>query len=125
MAASTERAQIDAVFAPLSKILSAVGLRQLRIMIVKFSGLYGTTIDLDGNGEIQGYEFLEPPIEYRFVRAGSAISEWMSPEPRYISLLHPVCTNDMVRTRGLDTADLAIETRGLAGTFTLLVWPRE
>jgi hypothetical protein len=125
MAASTERAQINAVFAPLSKILSAVGLRQLRIMIVKFSGLYGTTIDLDGNGEIQGYEFLQPPIEYRFVRARSAISEWMSPEPRYISLLHPVRRDDTVQTRGLDTADLAIETRGLAGTFTLLVWPRE
>jgi hypothetical protein len=94
-------------------------------MILKFSGLYGSTVDLNGIGEIQGYEFLEPPIEYRFVRAGCAISEWMSPEPRYISLLHPVRTNDTVRTRGLDTEGLVIETRGLAGTFTLLVWPRE
>ena len=94
-------------------------------MILKFSALYGSTVDLNGMGEIQGYEFLQPPIEYRFVRAGSAISEWMSPEPRYISLLHPVRTNDTVRTRGLDSEDLVIETRGLAGTFTLLVWPRE
>ena len=94
-------------------------------MILKFFGLYGSTVGLNGIGEIQGYEFLQPPIEYRFVRAGSAISEWMSPEPRYISLLHPVRTNDTVRTRGLDSEDLVIETRGLAGTFTLLVWQRE
>jgi hypothetical protein len=30
-----------------------------------------------------------------------------------------------VQTRGLDAHNLAIETRGLAGTFILLVWPRE
>lgn len=93
-------------------------------MILKFSGLYGSTIDLNGNGEIQGYEFLQPPIEYRFARAGSSISEWMSPEPRYISLLHPVRIDEMVETKGLDTTSLTIETRGLAGTFILLVWPR-
>ena len=97
----------------------------MKAMILKFSGLFGSTVGLNGIGEIQGYEFLQPPIEYRFVRAGAAISEWMSPEPRFISLLHPVRRDDTVQTRGLDTADLAIETRGLAGTFTLLVWPRE
>ena len=94
-------------------------------MILKFSGLYGSTVDLNGSGEIQGYEFLHPPIEYRFVRAGSAISDWMTPEPRYISVLRPVRTNDTVGTRGLDRKDLTIETRGLVGTFILLVWPRE
>ena len=94
-------------------------------MMLKFTGLYGSTIDLNGCGEIQGYEFLEPPIEYRFVRAGSPISHWMSPERRCISLLRPVRTDDTVRTRGLDTTDLTIETRGLAGNFILLVWPRE
>ena len=95
------------------------------IMILKFTGLYGSTIDLNGTGEIQGYEFLQPPIEYRFVRAGFPISNWMTPEPRYASLLHPVRTNATVQTRGLDRKDLTIETRGMAGTFTLLVWPRE
>lgn len=94
-------------------------------MILKFTGLYGSTVVLNGNGEIQGYEFLQPPIEYRFTKAGSAISDWLTPEPHYISLLRPVRTNDTMRTRGLDTKDLAVETRGLAGTFTLLVWPRE
>jgi hypothetical protein len=94
-------------------------------MILTFRGLYGATVDLNGSGEIQGYEFLQPPIEYRFVRAGSPICDWMSPEPRYISLLRPVRTKDTACTRGLDRKDLTIETRGLAGTFTLLVWPRE
>lgn len=94
-------------------------------MILTFRGLYGSTVDLNGSGEIQGYEFLQAPIEYRFTRAGSPISAWMTPEPRYASLLHPVRTNTTVQTRGLDRKDLAIETRGLAGTFTLLVWPRE
>jgi len=94
-------------------------------MIRKFSGLYVSTIDLNGMGEIQGYEFLQPPIEYRFVRAGCPVTDWMSPEQRYISLLHPVRNNDVVLTKGLDTTDLKIKTRGLAGTFTLLIWPRE
>ena len=94
-------------------------------MILTFRGLYGSTVDLNGSGEIQGYEFLQPPIEYRFLRAGTPISEWMSPEQRYVSLLRPVCINDTVRTRGLNREALAIQTRGLAGTFTLLVWPRE
>jgi hypothetical protein len=94
-------------------------------MILTFRGLYGSTVDLNGSGEIQGYEFLQPPIEYRFVRAGSPISDWMFPEPRYTSVLRPIRTNDTLRTRGLDRKDLGVETRGLAGTFTLLVWPRE
>jgi len=93
-------------------------------MILKFTALHGSTVDLHGNGEIQGYEFLQPPIEYRFVRAGSPITEWMSPQPRYMSLLHPVRTNDAVRTKGVDTTDLMVETRSLAGTFILLIWPR-
>ena len=94
-------------------------------MILTFRGLNGSTVDLNGSGEIQGYEFLQPPTEYRFLRAGTPISDWMFPEPRYISLLRPVRTSGAVRTRGLDRDDLAIQTRGLAGTFTLLVWPRE
>jgi len=94
-------------------------------MILTFSGLYGSTVDLNGSGEIQGYEFLQPPIEYRFLRAGSPISDWLVPDPRFISLLRSVCNNGTVGTRGLNRKDLAIQTRGLAGMFTLLVWPRE
>ena len=94
-------------------------------MILTFKGAYGSTIDLNRDGEIQGYEFVEPPVEYRFLRAGSPISEWASPVPGFICLLRPVIGEAAVRTRGLDAKNLAIETRGLAGTFILLVWPRE
>jgi hypothetical protein len=45
--------------------------------------------------------------------------------PGFISLLRPVLVDAAVQTRGLDAHNLAIETRGLAGTFILLVWPRE
>src|SRR5579864_7455365 len=71
-------------------------------MILTFKGAYGSTIDLDRDGEIQGYEFVEPPIEYRFLRAGSPISDWTSPVPGFISLLRPVTINAAVQTRGLD-----------------------
>lgn len=93
-------------------------------MILTFKGANGSTIDLDRDGELQGYEFVEPPIEYRFLRGGSPISDWTSPLPGFISLLRPVTINAAVQTRGLDAKNLAIETRGLAGTFILLVWPR-
>ena len=93
-------------------------------MILTFKGAYGSTIDLDRDGEIQGYEFVEPPIEYRFLRAGSPNSDWASPVPGFIALLRPVVIDAGVRTRGLDAKHLAIETRCLAGTFILLVWPR-
>ena len=94
-------------------------------MILTFKGAYGSTIDLHRDGEIQGYEFVDPPVEYRFLRAGFPISDWTSPVAGFISLLRPVTINTAVQTRGLDAKNLAIETRGLAGTFILLVWPRE
>jgi hypothetical protein len=94
-------------------------------MVLTFKGAYGSTVDLDREGEIQGYEFVEPPVEYRFLRAGSPISDWTSPVLGFISLLRPVTIDAVVQTRGLDAKNLAIETRGLAGTFILLVWPRE
>lgn len=94
-------------------------------MILTFKGLYGSMIDLHRDGEIQGYEFVEAPIEYRFLRAGVPISEWMLPVRGFVSLLRPVVVGCAVQTRGLDAQQLAIETRGLAGTFILLVWPRE
>jgi hypothetical protein len=94
-------------------------------MILTFKGPYGSIVDLGRDGEIQGYEFVEPPIEYRFLRAGSPISDWTSPVPGFISLLRPVIIDAVVRTRGMDAKHLAIETRGFAGTFILLVWPRQ
>ena len=89
-----------------------------------FRASYGSTIEIRGDGELEGFEFLQPPIEYRFLREGIPISEWAPPASGYVSLLHPVTLGIEVRTRGLDARHLAIETRGLCGTFILLVWPR-
>jgi hypothetical protein len=94
-------------------------------MILSFTGPHGSTVELHRDGEIQGYEFLSPPIEYRFLRARSPISEWTSGVSGFISLLRPVVIDGAIATGGLDARRLAIETRGLAGTFTLLIWPRE
>lgn len=94
-------------------------------MILTFKGQFGSTIDLHREGEIQGYEFLEPPVEFRFVRDSVPISDWGTPVCGYVSVLHPEVDDSIVTTRGMDAMHLAIETRGLAGTFTLLVWPRE
>ena len=94
-------------------------------MIISFKAEYGSTIDLHREGEIQGYEFLEPPVEFRFVRNGVPLCDWATPACGYVSLLHPEVNNSIVTTRGMDAMHLAIETRGLAGTFTLLVWPGE
>lgn len=98
---------------------------QLLTMIRVFKGPYGSIADLHRDGEIQGYEFLDPPIEYRFLRAGVPISDWTAPISGFVSLLRPVAIDGAVRTRGLDATNLAIETRGLLGSFILLVWPRE
>jgi hypothetical protein len=92
---------------------------------VTFKGPYGSIVDLRRDGEIQGYEFVDPPIEYRFLRAGSPISDWVTPVAGFISLLRPVIIDAAVQTRGLNANNLAIETRDLSGTFILLVWPRQ
>lgn len=55
----------------------------------------------------------------------SSLIHWMSPELHYITLLRPVSTDEGVRTKGLDTENVTVETRGLAGTFILLIWQRE
>jgi hypothetical protein len=101
------------------------GISRLLTMIRVFKGPYGSIADLRRVGEIQGYEFLDPPTEYRFLRAGVPISDWTAPISGFVSLLRTVAIDETVRTRGLDATNLAIETRGLAGSFILLVWPRE
>jgi hypothetical protein len=54
-------------------------------MILTFKGPYGSIVDLRRDGEIQGYEFVEPPLEYRFLRSASPISEWIRPVAGFIS----------------------------------------
>jgi hypothetical protein len=92
--------------------------------MLTFKASYGSTINLHREGEIEGIEFLQPPIEYRFLRKGVPISDWALPAIGYVSLLHPLILDGELRTRGLDARHLAVETRGLRGSFILLVWPR-
>jgi hypothetical protein len=94
-------------------------------MILTFKGQNGSIVDLRRSGEVQGYEFIGPSPEFRFVRAGVPISDWGAPAPKYVSLLGPVIIDSSIRTRGLDSTNLVIETRGLSGVFTLLIWVRE
>ena len=77
-------------------------------MILTFKGPYGSTVNLHGTGELQGIEFLQPPIEYRFLREGAPISAWTLPESGYVSLLSPVVVGATVQTRGLDAHHLAL-----------------
>ena len=121
--ASVLKATPSRVAVQLETILLSIS--QLLTMIRVFKGPYGSIADLGRDGEIQGYEFLDPPIEYRFSRAGVPTSDWTAPISGFVSLLRTVAIDETVRTRGLDATNLAIETRGLAGSFVLLVWPRE
>ena len=92
--------------------------------MLTFKASYGSTINLHRDGQIEGIECLQPPIEYRFLWKGVPISDWTRPAIGYVSLLHPLVMGSEVPTRGLDARHLAVETRGLCGNFILLVWPR-
>jgi hypothetical protein len=94
-------------------------------MIVEYRGAYGSTVAIELAGELEGYGFINPPIEFRLLRSGGPISEWQQCDAEYHSLLRPVIANDILRTRGLEAAGVSFETRGLGGEFVLLVWRRE
>jgi len=94
-------------------------------MIVPYRGTYGSTVQIDHPGEIEGYQFISPPLEFRLLRTGSPITEWEPCDADYHSMLRPVIANETLRTRGLEAGGLSVETRGLCGDFTLLIWRRE
>lgn len=94
-------------------------------MIVQYCGAYGSTVQVDQPGEIEGYQFINPPVEFRLLRTGRPITEWGPCDTDYHSLLRPVVANETLRTRGLEASGLGIETRGLCGNFILLIWRRE
>ena len=94
-------------------------------MILVFKSPNGSAVVLHLDDELQGYEFLESTVEFRFVRAGVPISDWAASVSGYVSLLSPVIEESSVRTRGLYAANLAIETRGVPGVFTLFIWLRD
>jgi hypothetical protein len=51
---------------------------------------YGSSVLLDQFRELQGFEFIDPPIEYRFVRGQAPVRDWEIPPKKFTSLLHPV-----------------------------------
>ena len=90
-------------------------------MILTYLGSYGSRVSLDMDGELEGFQFVHPPIEVRFVRDGLALTEWRTCDADYHTLQRPSLSG----TCGMNARGLAIETRGLCGQFILLVWRRE
>jgi hypothetical protein len=116
-------------------------------MILTVRGLCGNPLSLDVTAtlgpsvELQSFQFVVPPIEFRVMRQGVALQEWQAGNTEMYDLQHGPgirtwCRdgqwfiNDLnhrmdVATCGVLSKDLILETRGLALEFLLLVWPRE
>ena len=116
-------------------------------MIRSVSAPFGSCITLDFGSEfgekveLESFQFIKPPIEFRLVRNGVALQEWQAGNGEMYDLQH--CPgvkqwsrdehwihNDLdhrhdVTTCGILKKDLVMETRGLAFSFVLLVWLRE
>src|SRR5437867_13424686 len=115
-------------------------------MILIFTASFGSAISLDlrpGLGEraeLQCFQFVVPPIEFRLVRNGTPLQGWQVDNTDPYDLQHGPGAhewerdehrfiNDLdhrhdVATRGVLSSHLLMETRGIAGEFILLVWPR-
>jgi hypothetical protein len=107
----------------------------------------GSSISLDcreqfGHSvELNCFQFLISPLEFRLVRNGKPLQDWQTANTDLYDLQHgPGVTqwtrdghlfiNDLdhrpdVMTCGLLSLNLTMETRGLALDFILLVWLRE
>jgi hypothetical protein len=116
-------------------------------MILTVKGTCGNQLSLDFTGtlgpsvELQCFQFIVPPIEFRLMRRGVALQDWQVGNMDSYDLQHgpgaPTwCRdghwfiNDLnhrtdVATCGLLSKDLVMESRGLPLEFMLLVWPRE
>jgi hypothetical protein len=116
-------------------------------VILKFSGLFGSTLSLDLRNrfgesvELESFHFVTPPVEFRLTRLGVPLQDWQAANTEMYDLQHgpPVANweraghwfrNDLrhrndVMTCGVLSRDLLMETRGLALHFVLLVWLRE
>lgn len=116
-------------------------------MILLFSAPSGVTISLDlrkqfgERVELEFFQFVTPPIEFRLVRSGKPLQEWQTGNSELYDLQH--CpgvkrwaqddhwfTNDFdhrydVMTSGILSRDLRMQTRGLGFPFALLIWLRE
>jgi hypothetical protein len=116
-------------------------------MMLSLRAPFGSTISLDlrkqfgDRVELECFQFLIPPPEFRLVRNGKPLQDWQTANTDLYNLQHgPGVTqwtrdghlfiNDLdhrrdVMTCGLLSLDLTMETRGLALDFILLVWLRE
>jgi len=120
-------------------------------MILKFDAPCGSTVSLDLSEklgeqiEIDHLCFTAAPAEFRILRNGIGITLWHSGDTTTHNLQRtglmqwgesqsrghdPLQFFDRphrrdVMTFGILTKGLALETRGLVGNFSLLVWPRE
>jgi len=115
--------------------------------MLTFTGSFGSTLNLDLRNkfgqkiELQCFQFVIPPLEFRLMRQDVALQEWQAANTDMYDLQHPPAvamwarndhgfTNDLqhrhdVATSGVLSQDLFMETRGLALSFVLLVWLRE
>ncbi len=116
-------------------------------MILTLSAPFGSAISLDftkqfgESVELQGFQFVTPPIEFRLLRRGMPLQEWQTGNTDMYDLQHGPgvkqwardnhwFVNDLhyrndVVTCGVLSKDLVMETRGIAFTFVLLIWPRD
>jgi hypothetical protein len=116
-------------------------------MILAIKGTCGNPLSLDfanalgPSVELQCFQFIVPPIEFRLMRHGMALQDWQLGNTDSYDLQHgPGATtwcrdnhwfiNDLnhrtdVTTCGVLSKNLVMKTRGLALEFLLLVWTRE
>ena len=116
-------------------------------MILTVKALFGSVVSLDftiqfgESVELECFQFVTPPIEFRLLRKGTALQDWQDRNTEMYDLQHGPGTkewsrhghwfiNDLehrrdVMTCGVLSKNLVMETRGLGLEFALLVWPRE
>lgn len=115
-------------------------------MIQFLSASFGSSISLDFSSELgervelESFQFVTPPIEFRLIRHSNPLQDWQSGNTEMYDLQHGPTVkqwsrdgrwfrNDLVHRRDVATCgvlskDLVMETRGLALNFVLLVWIR-
>ena len=116
-------------------------------MIRVLSAPFGSSISLDLRAELgervelESFQFVTPPVEFRLTRNSVPLQEWQADNTEMYDLQHGPSVkewsrdghriiNDLdhrhdVSTCGVLSKYLVMETQGLALRFVLLVWLRE
>lgn len=117
------------------------------VVILTVRAMFGSAASLDfttqfgESVELECFQFVAPPIEFRLVRKSSPLQGWQAGNTEMYDLQHGPGVhewkrdghsflNDLqhrydVMTCGVLSKQLSMETRGLGGEFILQVWPRE